>query len=367
MRQGITPYMMYFMAVYHTTGKELRKSPKKLIAVLVALLAVGSTAFGVISITGNLQDITTNPPEESHIDVSSPSSPDSSSLPEDQVIYAYDVRFHDEIASGSLVLVNRTCGIEDTEKGLVPIYEYKNEHYKVRDHEVLLQEEAILALNEMTAAFYLATNIDDLQVTTGYRTKAYQQELYDNYKPDPDEDSSEMAAEGGHSDHESGYSVDFNIYRNGKSFTMDGTEDYAWLAEHCAEYGFILRYPENKVSETEFAYEPWHFRFVGKAHAIYMQQNDLSLEAYLNLLKNYTYSGTHLQITDAQNNLCEIFYVPANMDSETTEIPVPATCEYSVSGNNMDGYIVTVYPDRPLQSNDTPTADTDESMDAATE
>lgn len=361
------PCTIYFMAVYHTTGKELRKSPKKLIAVLVALLAVGGTAFGVLSIRSGLQDITTNPPEESHIDVSMPSSSDSSDLPEDHVIYAYDVRFHEDIANGALVLVNRTYGIEDTEHGLVPVFEHKNEHYKVRDHEVLLQEEAVLALNEMTAAFYLATKIDDLQVTTGYRTKAYQQKLYDNYKPDADEDPSEMAAKGGHSDHESGYSVDFNIYRNGESITMDGTGDYAWLAEHCAEYGFILRYPESKVSETEFAYEPWHFRFVGKAHAMYMQQNDLSLEAYLNLLKNYTYSGTHLQITDAQGSVCEVFYVPANLESETTEIPVPATCEHNVSGNNTDGYIITVYPDRPLQPNNTTSAITDESTEAATQ
>ncbi|MDD5947894.1 MAG: M15 family metallopeptidase [Oscillospiraceae bacterium] len=355
------------MAVYHTTGKELRKSPKKLIAVLVALFAIGGTALGVLSIRSGLQDITTNPPEESHIDISMPSSSGSSDLPEDRVIYAYDVRFHEDIANGALVLVNRTYGIEDTEHGLVPVFEHKNEHYKVRDHEVLLQEEAVLALNEMTAAFYLATKIDDLQVTTGYRTKAYQQKLYDNYKPDADEDPSEMAAKGGHSDHESGYSVDFNIYRNGESITMDGTGDYAWLAEHCAEYGFILRYPESKVSETEFAYEPWHFRFVGKAHAMYMQQNDLSLEAYLNLLKNYTYSGTHLQITDAQGSVCEVFYVPANLESETTEIPVPATCEHNVSGNNTDGYIITVYPDRPLQPNNTTSAITDESTEAATQ
>lgn len=358
--------MKYHMAVYHTTGKELRKSPKKLLAGIVVLLAVAGTVFGVISVKNGLQDITTPSGEESSPEISVPSYPDSITTPEDKVIYAYDIRFHDETAKGALVLVNRQHGIEDTETGLVPVFDFKNEHYKVRDHEVLLQEEAILALNEMTAAFYLATGKEDLQVTTGYRTKAYQQELYDNYTPDADEDPSEMAAKGGHSDHESGYSVDFNIYRDGESLTMDGTGDYAWLAEHCAEYGFILRYPQDKVSETEFAYEPWHFRYVGKAHAMFITKNKLSLESYLNLLKDYTYNGTHLQITDAQDNLCEVFYVPVNEESATTEIPVPATCEHTVSGNNVDGYIVTVFPERPLTQTDSDSPE-DESADPPTE
>lgn len=353
------------MAVYHTTGKELRKSPKGAIAAGIILILILGTLFGIKSIKDGLTDIVTETPSETDSDLSIPSIPDSSST-EDKIIYSYDVRFHDEITQGPLVLVNRTYGIEDTEDGLVSIYENKNEHYMVRDQEVLLQEEAILALNEMTAALYLATGIDDLQVITGYRTKEYQQQLYENYTPEEGEDPSEMAAEGGHSDHESGYSVDFNIYRDGESLSFDGTGDYGWLAEHCAEYGFILRYPEDKVSETEFAYEPWHFRYVGKPHAQYITENDLSLDEYIALLPSYTYSGEHLSVTDGQGDLYEIFYVPAAEESSTTEIPVPAELAHTLSGDNIGGYIVTVNTAQKAVMNNTNTGE-DESTAAPTE
>lgn len=353
------------MAVYHTTGKELRKSPKGLLTAGILLLLVFGAVFGAKSIKDGLTDIVTGTASQTDSELDIPIV-SGISAPENKIIYSYDVRFHDEVSRGALTLVNRTYGIEDIEDGLVSVFENKNEHYLVRDRDVLLREEAILALNEMTAAFYLATGIEDLQVTTGYRTKAYQQELYENYTPAEGEDPSEMAAEGGHSDHESGYSVDFNIYRDGKSITFDGTGDYAWLTEHCAEYGFILRYPEDKVSETEFAYEPWHFRYVGKPHAKYITENGITLESYLTLLQEYTYSGTHLEITDAFGNPCEVFYVPLAEEGTTTEIPVPAERVHTVSGDNVSGYIVTVYTTQETTTS-TPSPSDDESTEAATE
>ena len=53
-----------------------------------------------------------------------------------------------------------------------------------------------------------------------------------------------------------------------------------WLKEHCAEYGFILRYPENKQEITGWD-EPWHFRYVGEGIAAYMMENDLCLEEFI--------------------------------------------------------------------------------------
>ena len=56
---------------------------------------------------------------------------------------------------------------------------------------------------------------------------------------------------------------------------------FAWLAKHCWEYGFILRYPENKKSVTGFNYEPWHFRYLGKPLAEAVYNSGLTLEEYL--------------------------------------------------------------------------------------
>lgn len=55
-----------------------------------------------------------------------------------------------------------------------------------------------------------------------------------------------------------------------------------WLREHCAEYGFILRYPKDKEEITGW-YEPWHFRYVGVEAAEYMTKNNLCLEEFLDL------------------------------------------------------------------------------------
>ena len=59
------------------------------------------------------------------------------------------------------------------------------------------------------------------------------------------------------------------------------TDESIWLREHCAEYGFILRYPKGKEDITGISYESWHFRYVGIEAAKYIMENDLTLEEYL--------------------------------------------------------------------------------------
>ena len=59
------------------------------------------------------------------------------------------------------------------------------------------------------------------------------------------------------------------------------TEEAEWLKAHCAEYGFILRYPPEKSEITGITWEPWHFRYVGEEAAVYIMENELCLEEYL--------------------------------------------------------------------------------------
>lgn len=64
------------------------------------------------------------------------------------------------------------------------------------------------------------------------------------------------------------------------------TEAGKWLADHSYEYGFILRYPDGKEDITGITFEPWHFRYVGKAAAGYIYENDLTLEEFTALLND---------------------------------------------------------------------------------
>lgn len=59
------------------------------------------------------------------------------------------------------------------------------------------------------------------------------------------------------------------------------TKEMKWLAQNCAKYGFILRYPEGKTDITGIIYESWHFRYVGKEHAEIIMKEGLCLEEYL--------------------------------------------------------------------------------------
>jgi D-alanyl-D-alanine carboxypeptidase len=62
---------------------------------------------------------------------------------------------------------------------------------------------------------------------------------------------------------------------------FEQTDAFVWLREHCAEYGFVLRYPSDKTEITGIIYEPWHFRFVGQEAAEEMTKSNLCLEEYL--------------------------------------------------------------------------------------
>jgi D-alanyl-D-alanine carboxypeptidase len=59
------------------------------------------------------------------------------------------------------------------------------------------------------------------------------------------------------------------------------TPELQWLLKHCAEYGFILRYPKDKTEITGIIYEPWHFRYVGVEAATKITESGLCLEEYL--------------------------------------------------------------------------------------
>jgi D-alanyl-D-alanine carboxypeptidase len=84
------------------------------------------------------------------------------------------------------------------------------------------------------------------------------------------------------SEHNFGLAVDLIVpYQSHLIQDFDKTEAFAWLQEHCAEYGFILRYPKDKQEITGIIYEPWHYRYVGEEHAREIMSRGITLEEYL--------------------------------------------------------------------------------------
>ena len=225
------------------------------------------------------------------------------------------------------------------------------------DYNVQLRKTPLLALEQMARDFYAAKNINDLIVISGYRTQEQQKELYDNDLAQTGLDYSELVAKAGYSEHQTGYSIDFST---STTWDYDGQGDYAWIDENCWKYGYILRYAENKTELTKIKYEPWHYRYVGVPHAYYMYKNGICMEEYIERLKQYTYEGEHLTFTDDNGKNYELYYVPSDDGNETTYVPVPVSLKYEVSGNNIDGFIVTVYTDEstaPAEQSDSSSAE----------
>lgn len=90
----------------------------------------------------------------------------------------------------------------------------------------------------------------------------------------------------GGSEHQLGLAADLLEYQ-GQDMEphVGGTGLMLWLEQHCAEYGFVIRYPYGKTNITGIEYEPWHLRYVGKEVAGYMMENGLCLEEFLALYK----------------------------------------------------------------------------------
>ncbi len=118
-------------------------------------------------------------------------------------------------------------------------------------------------------------------INNTYRSKATQQRMWDQSvakfmaagmtKEQAKAETGKTTAIPGHSEHQTGLGADLN----------GGNATYDWLGEHCWEYGFILRYPDNKIHITGIIYEPWHFRYVGTELSLELKAVGLTLEEYM--------------------------------------------------------------------------------------
>ena len=115
---------------------------------------------------------------------------------------------------------------------------------------------------------------------SSYRDYAYQNTLYNNYgKKDGYDNADTYSARPGYSEHQTGLAVDID---NKKEYftNFEKTKEYEWMQNNAYKYGFILRFPKDKVLETGYEYESWHYRYVGKEIAKYIHDNNMCYEEY---------------------------------------------------------------------------------------
>lgn len=116
---------------------------------------------------------------------------------------------------------------------------------------------------------------------SSYRSYDYQVNLYNNYvAQDGKEAADKYSARPGYSEHQTGLAVD--VYNLDLPYTsFEETKEFTWMQENAYKYGFILRFPKDKVDITGYQYESWHYRYVGKKIAKEIKDNNLTLEEYI--------------------------------------------------------------------------------------
>src|SRR5699024_2761691 len=123
-----------------------------------------------------------------------------------------------------------------------------------------------------------------LYAQSGYRAYDTQEAIFASYVDEHGEDeANNFSARPGESEHQSGLTMDVTSEDVDFQLTVEfaETEEGKWLKENAAEFGFIIRYPEDKEDITEYQNEPWHLRYVGKKAAEEMVKKGLTLEEYL--------------------------------------------------------------------------------------
>ncbi len=257
-----------------------------------------------------------------------------------------------QLHRGSAILVNANVPyVFEEEEDVYSVYQNKAKSYKVTSGKIYLRMETIQAMNNMMDAFYSKTENRNIMVNSGFRSEKQQQDIYDSkVQSNGQQYADEYVQLPGYSEHHTGYAMDLAVYDEGDPevegdeamWTFDGKGEYFWVDQNCAQYGFVLRYSASKEDITGISYESWHYRYVGIGNALVMKNMALSLEEYIDFSRDYTYRGTRYYVTADNGDIYCMYYVPYE-GSETQQIPIPRTAKsYEISGNNIDGFIVTV-------------------------
>lgn len=228
-----------------------------------------------------------------------------------------------EVGTGPLILVNAEHADQsNAAASLRSFKDLKNDCYRLRNFDITVREEVITALNGMFSDFNAGTGLKNVVI---YMTSTNDSaSIYGEMIPE----------------RTAGYSVDFALLGDdGSISSFTGGGNYSWIISYAAQYGFIQRFTEDKESATGLTAQPWHYRYVGAPHAVLMQQNGLCLEEYIDYLRDFTVDGEHASVS-VGSQYYEIYFVPA--ESGNTAVPVPKNGAYTISGNNVDGFIVTM-------------------------
>lgn len=228
-----------------------------------------------------------------------------------------------ELNSGALAIINDEHPADGSAPfGMVSLLKNKSEDYSLINESVKLNEQATAALNSMMADYHEATGLTDFVVYRTNETFTGEGSLCPEYFP-------ESVA---------GNTIDLAVTAFGTPVTFDGNDAEGWIIDNCYNYGYIVRFPKGKEAVTGHAFCPWHLRYVGQPHAAVMSKMGLCLEEYIEFLKKYSYGNAFIY----SFNGVEYEIYTSEAAGEAASARVPVSGNYSISGDNIGTYIITV-------------------------
>ncbi|PEM36957.1 VanY-A/VanY-F/VanY-M family D-Ala-D-Ala carboxypeptidase [Bacillus pseudomycoides] len=233
----------------------------------------------------------------------------------------------EQIYKGDLLLVNKDYPVQKDSIRSDIINVFQNTElvrgYVVLDRNIHLSKDIVKKFLKIVDAAE-KEGIHHFLISSGYRDFKEQRKLYEKM-------GSDYALPAGYSEHNLGLSLDVGSTQ----MKMEKAPEGKWIADNVWKYGFVLRYPKNKSNITGIQYEPWHIRYVGLPHSAIMQKNKFTLEEYLDFLKEKKEISTNVEGKEYTVSYYKL--------SKNTTINVPVNQHYEISGNNMDGVIMTVH------------------------
>ena len=215
----------------------------------------------------------------------------------------------EDIYHGSLILVNAKHAYREQtgkkrylDETLQPVVKQQREDWRhlvlkeTEDSEKMdltaeimamkLQRRAVILLNELMADMH---GWEQIVPVSAWRSHAEQQDIWDTSMRDSGREFTETyVAVPGHSEHETGLAIDLGLKLDvidfiRPEFPYEGIcQTFRKLAPR---YGFVERYPKGKEAVTGIGQEPWHFRYVGKEAAAFMEEYDLCLEEFSDMVE----------------------------------------------------------------------------------
>ena len=242
------------------------------------------------------------------------------------------------VHTGPLVLVNQAHPLEQEPDAAVLLPPDN------RRPDILLEARAGTVLSRFLSDLGCTGEIVPV---SGYRSRAEQEAIFfGSLRENGEAFTRSYVALPGCSEHQTGLAIDLGENLPDLDFIRPRFPDtgvFRTFRRRASEYGFILRYPEDKTNLTGIQFEPWHFRYVSWPHARLMEREGLVLEEYIRLLEDYPESGPHLRFQDRGRSF-ELYTVSReNLEDLSNRLPGDTLCQWS--GNNSSGVVVTIWRD----------------------